>query len=833
MKLEKLRFLIKISIQFIKKDKIRSLLTLCTVIICVFLIYATANNMVTYAYMDYYSNRCGLGDWLFSYTSKSDEITAKIDDIVDVKETTITSIIGIGDVDSRYKVELTTYSNFNLIPEYLYKGDYPKNQDEILITREYEKKASVDVGDTITMEFTDPDNPQKTFFKTMRVSGIIQFTGSINAQDGTVNDKFILHSSKKSENYNIYVKTDIISNEQLDKIKMLVMNDETGASMNSERIIDVYTGGKMYSLNSINKNDIVIFIVLLVLMYFTLKNIFAISFKKRCRYFGILSSVGASKNDLKLLAIIEVLIYSFIAITVGMITSNFVMKWLHDTAINNALKTEFNMRPNPFMSVPSINILIALVIVIVLLFASLTALKEIKRINIIDLFKSLKWQMDGYKKKSRSILLDCRYVFVTLAIRYMKMNKKKYFSILMTLIFCIVFLNINSYRASINDQYIEETVEKDSLYLRCEIYDLYQEKNNFNKLIKTLKEKEPQKETTFVADFNFGNIGSISLNQFTDEYLSTYGTPEISTINIYFFGVEQEVMKEVTGQIQPVILNKKVQSTGVRKNQNIQIFKNGKIPITMVNTYTIKEPEMTWEKEEIEFMATADGIYELDSFNISNNYENLLSDIEGDERLNLMMVAPYDYYLSRYDEMQHISNNNSTINFKIKTDDHAGLKEEIINDKFVNNYLKTIENNEQDEYSLLNNAYTKIITYLSFTVCIINLAIIIVFNAYERQNDYAILQSLGIKNHDLKKMIFFENLCLVIIALVISIPMIIFIEGILFYYQYTYLNIFKPSYYTMLFMAVLVVIIALLATLLLYQMIKKKSIIEKIKGNDI
>ncbi|WRK51685.1 hypothetical protein SD457_13860 [Coprobacillaceae bacterium CR2/5/TPMF4] len=40
----------------------------------------------------------------------------------------------------------------------------------------------------------------------MRVSGIIQFTGSINAQDGTVNDKFILHSSKKSENYNIYVK---------------------------------------------------------------------------------------------------------------------------------------------------------------------------------------------------------------------------------------------------------------------------------------------------------------------------------------------------------------------------------------------------------------------------------------------------------------------------------------------------------------------------------------------------------------------------------------------------------------------------------------------------
>ena len=53
MKLEKLRFLIKISIQFIKKDKIRSLLTLCTVIICVFLINALTTNMTTNAYYDY------------------------------------------------------------------------------------------------------------------------------------------------------------------------------------------------------------------------------------------------------------------------------------------------------------------------------------------------------------------------------------------------------------------------------------------------------------------------------------------------------------------------------------------------------------------------------------------------------------------------------------------------------------------------------------------------------------------------------------------------------------------------------------------------------------
>ena len=67
MKLEKLRFLIKISIQFIKKDKIRSLLTLCTVTICVFLINALTTNMTTNAYYDYDTSIKITGDWLLYY----------------------------------------------------------------------------------------------------------------------------------------------------------------------------------------------------------------------------------------------------------------------------------------------------------------------------------------------------------------------------------------------------------------------------------------------------------------------------------------------------------------------------------------------------------------------------------------------------------------------------------------------------------------------------------------------------------------------------------------------------------------------------------------------
>ena len=63
------------------------------------------------------------------------------------------------------------------------------------------------------------------------------------------------------------------------------------------------------------------------------------------------------------------------------------------------------------------------------------------------------------------------------------MNKKKYFSILMTLIFCIVFLNVTNYNASINEQYLQETMDMNALYVDCSIYDFYQNRDDFNKLI--------------------------------------------------------------------------------------------------------------------------------------------------------------------------------------------------------------------------------------------------------------------------------------------------------------------------------------------------------------
>ena len=828
MKLEKLRFLIKISIQFIKKDKIRSLLTLCTVIICVFLINALTTNMATYSYQNYDAAVKITGDWLLYYSSDSYDIENQIEDITDIKETTVTSTIGYSDVDEYYHVELISYSNFDLLPMYLYDGDYPQNENEVLITRAYNNKTGFKTGDTITMEVTDPADPKKKYDKTVKVSGIIQGLAT-SSDTGDFYDRIITRSSKKADYYTVYVKTDTISNDQLSKLQILIENTANAGLNHDEAIIKVYTGHLPYEFSNIAKTDIIIFIVLFILMYVTLKNIFSMSFKKRQRNFGILSSVGASFNDLKLLAIIEAILYAIPGLLIGIFSSNFIMKTLRDNLVAHLLEAEYNSHPAAFVSIPLVTIIVALVITNVLSLAGLSALKGIKKISIIDLFKTAKYQKNSFSKKRKTILKSCKNTSLALATMYMKMDKKKYLSVLITLIFCIVFLNVTNYNASINEQYLQETMDMNALYVDCSIYDFYQNRDDFNKLIETIKEKQPQNKTTVSADFDFENINNLPFDQYSDEYLSSFTTPETNNVTMRFIGIDEKVLEEVTGQSEPILLNKKIITEGTRNSRDIPIFNDGTITITMSYEYLI-EDEMTWIQEKLDFTAKIDGMYDLDDFGITDIFEPELQD---QERLCIYMLAPYDYYLSRYQEMEFSNANSIDILFKIDTDNRSSLKKEILSDEFISKYLVSTEKNQPDQYLTLTSKTTKMIAYLALVVCIINLAIIIISNSYERENDYAILESLGIDDRDMKKMIFFENLSLVIIAIIISTPLIIGIEGLLYYYQYTYIKEFKISYITIILMALISLLIAVLASILLYKIIKNKSIIEKIKGNDI
>ena len=60
-----------------------------------------------------------------------------------------------------------------------------------------------------------------------------------------------------------------------------------------------------------------------------------------------------------------------------------------------------------------------------------------------------------------------------------------------------------------------------------------------------------------------------------------------------FIGIDEKVLEEVTGQSEPILLNKKIITEGTRNSRDIPIFNDGTITITMSYEYLI-EDEMTW-----------------------------------------------------------------------------------------------------------------------------------------------------------------------------------------------------------------------------------------------
>ena len=121
-----------------------------------------------------------------------------------------------------------------------------------------------------------------------------------------------------------------------------------------------------------------------------------------------------------------------------------------------------------------------------------------------------------------------------------------------------ILMNNTNYNASINEQYLQETMDMNALYVDCSIYDFYQNRDDFNKLIETVKEKQPQNKTSVSADFDFENINNLPFDQYSDEYLSSFTTPETNNVTMRFIGIDEKVLEEVTGQSEPILLNKKI-----------------------------------------------------------------------------------------------------------------------------------------------------------------------------------------------------------------------------------------------------------------------------------
>ncbi len=363
----------------------------------------------------------------------------------------------------------------------LTEGRFPENENEIVISKHIEDNGGVSykVGDILNLELgtrvidnnetldnrylNAASNEEETivneslnikYKKDYTVVGIVErsFTESRSAAGYSV---FTLINEENTGNYKVYIeyeqlkdvreKTEVIANSLgLEYSYMDGINLNT-VSYN-EQLLNLI-GESQFG----NFNDAVILIMSITLALISIAciiviyNSFAISVMERKKQFGLFSSIGATRKQLKKTVFFEAFIVGIIGITLGLLGAllgiGIVLKIINHLLINEfVLKLDLVIYPL-FIIIPIIFMIIVLVISAHLPAKRASKISPIEAIRLNDDIK-----IKSKKLKTSKIITKIFGVEGDLALKSMKRNKKKYRITIVSLFISIVlFISFSSF----------------------------------------------------------------------------------------------------------------------------------------------------------------------------------------------------------------------------------------------------------------------------------------------------------------------------------------------------------------------------------------------------
>ena len=170
---------------------------------------------------------------------------------------------------------------------------------------------------------------------------------------------------------------------------------------------------------------VVVVVIVMITSIYCIKNAFAISLTEKIRMYGMLSSVGATKKQIKKNVVQEGMILSLIGIPIGILAGtvivyilSIIVSGIIDGAIN--IKIVFNM--------PIMAIIVAIILSFVTVYLScLSAARKARKITPLEAIKSSNdIKIKTKKLKSPKIIKRIFGMGGVIAYKNLKRSKKKY-----------------------------------------------------------------------------------------------------------------------------------------------------------------------------------------------------------------------------------------------------------------------------------------------------------------------------------------------------------------------------------------------------------------------
>ncbi len=558
----------KVTLQSLKKNKTRTIVTIIGIILSAAMICAVttfASSIYHYAYENaVYTN----GDWHSSAedvdleTLKQIKNEHKIETSVYAQQLGYAKIDGCANENKPYLFVLGASEDFEkMMPVHITSGNYPASSSEILIPNHLYENGGVElnIGDTIELALGkrmldgypmgqynpyyvyDENNEtipsgEKLVVDETRSYTVVGFYERPSFENYTAPGYTAITIADKDAgeqyNYNVWFK--------MNKIKEVYsfMEDNQLPGKTNSSVLR-YSGISRYE--SFNSMIISLAVIVIALIMFgsiaLIYNAFSISVAERTKQFGLLSSVGATKKQLRRMVVTEALIVSAIGIPFG-IASGVGGIGITLIFVGNKFQA-FVGYPIPLKLNVSV-LSLAVAVVIALLTVLISAVVPSKRATKISAIEAIRQSKDIHTKtkKIRTSKLVYKVFGLPgmLANKYYKRSRKKYRATVLSLFMSVVlFVSAAAFTRALT-----ESVSDSFGYVGYDIliygYEDEFEKTTVNDLLSALKKDKGVNQVAYTQSSSF--FVTVPPNKVSKDFLEYYAkTEDLSVSEINGVGV--------------------------------------------------------------------------------------------------------------------------------------------------------------------------------------------------------------------------------------------------------------------------------------------------------
>ena len=491
----------KLSIKNLKLNKKRTISTIIGIVLSVALICAVATMATSFreTLLQGAISKRGYYHIKLSDITENDIKDIKNNrDIKDIKQIQEVGYAELKTSQNKDKPYIHLYSMENSTFEFLkfklIEGNFPKNENEIIISKHIitNGKSDIKIGDTITLDVgkrissdnieldsscsynSEHEKIEDSEKHTFKVVGMIErpdYTFENTGDPGYTMITTNLNrgkteaylSLKKPKEYKSSISELLgVNYDDLDVIEKNGGETKYKHEINSEILrweVFAFSDSTVSMLYSVI--GVVIFIIIFTSV-FCIRNSFAISITEKIKMYGMLSSVGATRKQIKKNVIFEAMALGLIGIPLGILSglfADFVLLKIVNVLLSDALVGYAN---GIVFKVSIIPIIISIILGFITIYLSaISSAKKAAKVSPIEqLRNSDEIKIKNKKLKTPKIIEKIFKTGGVLAYKNLKRSKKKYRTTVISIAVSVfIFITMNAFITNMFDltgQYYED-----------------------------------------------------------------------------------------------------------------------------------------------------------------------------------------------------------------------------------------------------------------------------------------------------------------------------------------------------------------------------------------